>query len=162
MGDTGSATFLSAGVSLTKCITWTPSRTRSERGRCVKMWFEITGLVTPPTPPLKKKSPASIKMIACVCYASTDGPRTDMLHVHKVPPGFLCGYRKRRLCCFILKQYTQVVEPQFNVLNVIDVVVLKSLIKSYGTASSLSARTRAVGGGRERGGSGGGALSVSG
>lgn len=73
-----------------------------------------------------------------------------MLHVHKGPPGFLCGYTKRRLCCFILKQYTQVVEPQINVLNVTDVAVMKSLIKSYGTASSLSARTRAVGGGRER------------
>lgn len=101
-------------------------------------------------PPTLKTPPASIKMIACVCYASADGPRTDMLHVHKGPPGFLCGYTKRRLCCFILKQSTQVVEPQINVLNVTDVAVMKSLIKSYGTASSLSARTRAVGGGRER------------
>lgn len=47
------------------------------------MWFEITGLVKP-------QKPATIKMMACVCYASTDGNRTDMLDMHKAGrPGFL-------------------------------------------------------------------------
>lgn len=37
VGETGSTSLLSAGVILTKCITWSSSRACSERGRCVKM-----------------------------------------------------------------------------------------------------------------------------
>lgn len=157
-GDACSTSLLSAGVILTKCITCSSSRACSERGRCVKMWFEITGLVKPPE----------------ICNNKDD--RTSLLCKHRWDEDgctrveldfFTVSHNWARVASFSSNS-----QPQLNMCNVqmLTLYSAETMIRSYFQVKQtepptlplpfLLGHARSREGGRE--GGSGSALSVSG